>query len=361
MVKKNKILIISLIIIFIIVMAIIGMIVFYNVSLKPVSNTSEDVTVTIEKGATANSIATELKKNNLINNDTVFKIYVKLNNISGMKAGTYKLNKTMSVSDIIAALKEGSDYNPDAINITFLEGKNMRWIAKTIAANTNNTENDVYSTLKDETYLNTLINKYWFVTSDIKNADIYYSLEGYLFPDTYNFNNKSVTVQTIFNTMLDRMETKLEPYKTILQSQKIAPHKILTLASIVELEASNDEDRAGVAGVIYNRLKANMSIGSDVTTYYGIKVDVSERDLKLSEINTYNPYNTRGPNMQGKLPVGPVSTVGQASLNAAINPTSSDYLYFVADKNGKVYYAKTEAEHNQNIANLKAAGLWFTY
>ena len=220
MVKKNKILIISLIIIFIIVISIIGIIVFYNISLKPVSSTSEDVTVTIEKGATANSIATELKKNNLINNDTVFKIYVKLNNISGMKAGTYKLNKTMSVSDIIAALKEGSDYNPDAINITFLEGKNMRWIAKTIAANTNNTENDVYSTLKDETYLNTLINKYWFVTSDIKNADIYYSLEGYLFPDTYNFNNKSVTVQTIFNSMLDRMETKLEPYKTILQSQK---------------------------------------------------------------------------------------------------------------------------------------------
>ena len=278
-----------------------------------------------------------------------------------MKAGTYKLNKTMSVSEIIAALKEGSDYNPDAINITFLEGKNMRWIAKTIAENTDNTEDDVYATLKDETYLNSLISKYWFITSDIKNSNIYYSLEGYLFPDTYNFKSKSVSVETIFNTMIDQMATNLEPYKTILQSQNIAPHKILTVASIVELEASSDDDRAGVASVIYNRLKANMSIGSDVTTYYAIKVDVSERDLKQSEINTYNAYNTRGPNMQGKLPVGPVSTVGEASLKAAVNPSNTDYLYFVADKNGKVYFAKTEAEHNQNIANLKAAGLWYTY
>ena len=104
-----------------------------------------------------------------------------------------------------------------------------------------------------------------------------------------------------------------------------------------------------------------MSIGSDVTTYYAIKVDMGERDLYTKEINTYNPYNTRGPNMEGKLPVGPISTVSETSIKAALNPTKTDYLYFVADSNGKVYFGKTYQEHQENINNLKNQNLWYQY
>ncbi len=358
---KKKVLIIVSIVVAVIIAIIIGMIVYYNFSLTPMSNEDSEKVVTISKGSTSSQIATSLKEAGLIRNEMTFKLYVKLNKITGMQAGTYKMNLNMSVADMISSLQGGSTYNPDTINITFLEGKNMRWIAKTIAKNTNNTEDQVYQKLSDTTYINSLIKKYWFITNEVENSDIYYSLEGYLFPDTYNFTNKDVTVETIFGTMLDEMQTKLAPYKTIIQSSNMSVHKILTVASIVELEASNTADRAGVASVIYNRIKANMSIGSDVTTYYAIKVDMAERDLKQSEINKENPYNTRGPNMQGKLPVGPISTVGLESINAAINPDTTDYLFFVADKNGKVYYAKTEAEHEANIAKLKQAGLWFTY
>jgi UPF0755 protein len=157
------------------------------------------------------------------------------------------------------------------------------------------------------------------------------------------------------------MEQKLDEYKSQITGLNISVHRLITVASIVELEASNVLDRPDIASVIYNRIKNNMSIGSDVTTYYAIKVDMGERDLKQSELDAYNPYNTRGPNMRGKLPVGPICNPGIDSIKAALNPSTTDYLYFVADKNGKVYFAKTDSEHNSIIQKLKSQGLWYSY
>ena len=92
---------------------------------------------------------------------------------------------------------------------------------------------------------------------------------------------------------------------------------------------------------------------------------MSERDLRQKEIQTYNPYNTRGPNMNGKLPVGPICMPSKTSIVAVIdllkNYTPSDELFFVSDKNGKLYTTKTNAEHNALIKELKAKGLWFVY
>lgn len=348
-------------IIALIIIAIVTITALYINMMNPVSKNDEKVSVTIPKGATATSIGKILKDNNLIKSAEVFKLYTKLNNVNSMQAGEYDLNKNMSVSEIVEALEKGPDTSKKTIDITFLEGKNMRWIAKTIASKTNNTEQDVFNKLKDEKYLDSIIEKYWFITKDIKNKDIYYSLEGYLFPDTYNFKSKDVTVEEIFKTMLDQTEKKLEKYKEEIQERNISVHKLLTVASVVELEAAKNEDRAGVAGVIYNRIEKNMSLGSDVTTYYAIKVDMSERDLKQSELNLKNPYNTRGPNMEGKIPVGPISTVGIESINAALHPDNNDYLYFVADKNGKVYFAKDISGHEENIKMLRSKGLWYTY
>ncbi len=349
-------------IILIIVIGILGVVMFYNSSLKPIAESdSNEIVVEIKEGSTASDIAKVLEENNLIKSALVFKIYTKLNNVSGMQAGTYKLNQNMSVEKIIENLQKGTDYFPDEFNITFVEGKNMRWIASTIAEKTNNTEDDVFNKLSDKEYIKTLINKYWFLTDDILDENIYYPLEGYLFPDTYTFENQDVTVETIFTAMLDQMEKKLADYKEEIQNQGFSVHKVLTVASIVELEAARVEDRSGVASVLYNRLKKNMSLGSDVTTYYAIKVDMSERDLYQSELNRYNPYNTRGPKMEGKLPIGPISMVGIESIEAALKPKDTDYLYFVADKDGKIYFAETSSEHDKNIEKLQNSGMWYTY
>ena len=354
--KKILIIFISLI-----VLAISGLFIFYNLSLKAVSSNSSEVEFEVPSKSTYYSITPKLKKEGLIRNELCFKIYVKLNKPNELQAGTYKLNKNMSVKEIIGVFDEGNHYNPDAITITFKEGKHMRNIASVIAENTSNTEEDVFNTLNSKEYLNTLINDYWFIDESILNPSIYYSLEGYLYPDTYEFNNKDVSVKEIFKTMLDQMGKKLEPLKTDIENSKYSFHQILTLASIVELEGAKSDDRKGVAGVFYNRLNAGMSLGSDVTTYYAAKVELSDRDLYKAEIDSVNAYNTRSASMAGKLPVGPICNPGIESIEAALKPTSSDYYYFVADKNGKTYFTKTYSEHNAKVSELKAAGLWYTY
>ena len=92
-----------------------------------------------------------------------------------------------------------------------------------------------------------------------------------------------------------------------------------------------------------------------------VKVDMGERDLYQKELDTYNAYNTRGPNMEGKLPIGPVASVSKSSIEAALEPNKTDYIFFVADKNGKLYFTKTSSEHNRIISELKENGLWFEY
>ena len=161
--------------------------------------------------------------------------------------------------------------------------------------------------------------------------------------------------------MLDKMEIVLEQYKDEIAESKYSVHEILTIASIIETESMSSDGRKDVASVIYNRLNRGMAIQSDVTTYYAVKVDMGERDLYQKELDTYNAYNTRGPNMEGKLPIGPVASVSKSSIEAALEPTSTDYLFFVADKNGKLYFTKTASEHNRIINDLRAEGLWFEY
>ena len=154
------------------------------------------------------------------------------------------------------------------------------------------------------------------------------------------------------------MEEVLDDYKEEIEASKYSIHELLTLASIVEVEGSTSDDRAGVAGVFYNRLNSGWSLGSDATTYYAAKIDFSERDLYMSEINDINAYNTRPAAMAGKLPVGPICSPSQESIEAVLHKEDHDYYYFVADKNGKIYYNKTSSGHLQTIKEIKEAGNW---
>ena len=332
---------------------------YFNYQIGPVSKNNTLKTVVIEKGGISD-IANTLKENNLIKDETMFKVYIKLTGKTNLKASTYELSENMGVKKIVEILESGNDYNPDEVKITFKEGINMRKIASLISENTNNSEEDVYDLLKDDEYLDELIDSYWFITDDIKNSKIYYSLEGYLYPDTYIFMNKDVSVKEIFKKMLDEMNDNLTPYKEKISSSDLSIHEILTLSSIVELEGASSSDRNGVAGVFYNRLNSDMTLGSDVTTYYGIKLDMSERDLTKAELNDCNNYNTRCSTFKS-LPVSPICIASIESIEAVLEPTEHDYYYFVADKNKKTYFTKTYEEHLDMVSKLKEEGLFFEY
>ena len=134
-------------------------------------------------------------------------------------------------------------------------------------------------------------------------------------------------------------------------------HYYITMASIVELEGTNTLNRKMIVGVFKNRLASGYNLGSDVTTYYGLQANMNE-DLASSDFTKENAYNTRTNSMVGKMPVGPICSVSLSSVEASINPTDNDYLFFVADKHGKIYYSRTNAEHDKKVQEIKANGDW---
>lgn len=340
----------------VLLLMLIGFLLIYNTELGKVNNNDEIITFEVDDGSTYNSISKSLKEKNLIKSEVFYKLYIKLHKPSNLKKGIYELSSNMGVKKIINTLE--GNVKTNSVTITFKEGITYPKIAQLIEDNTNITKEEVIEKGKDKEYLNSLINEYWFLTDDIKDEDIYYPLEGYLFPDTYQIDKDS-SIEDIFKLMLDNMDSKLSKYKNDLKDKNI--HDVITMASIVEKEASNSNDRAGVSGVFYNRLKSGMSLGSDVTTYYGLKLDLTERDLTYKDLSSSNGYNTRNANMAGKLPVGPICIPGLESIIASINPTNHNYYYFVADKTGKTYFTKNSTEHTKIVSKLKSEGLWYEY
>ena len=306
-----------------------------------VSNSKKAVSFEIENGDTYSTIATKLKKQDLIKSEFFYKLYVKVNRPNNLMAGTYNLNKSMSVSKIIKTLREGL---------------NARQMASIIAKKTDITEEEFLNKISDENYIDSLKEKYWFITDSVKNSQIYYDLEGYLFPDTYTFEIKELSLDNILDTILKNTDKKLSEVKDQVENSNYNIHQILTLASLVEQEAVTDEDRANVAGVFVNRLNNNWALGSDVTTYYAAKKPMTEK-LTKAELDACNGYNTRCVTMKG-LPVGPINNPSLSAIKAAVNPASNNYYYFVADSDKKVYFTKNANEHAQIIAKLKKEGKW---
>lgn len=313
------------------------------------------IRVEIPQGTSIKGVATTLENKKLIRNKYLFLIEMKVyNKNESIKAATYKLKKSMSLKEIVYSLINSKDTESNDLKITFKEGQTINDYAELIEGNTNNKKEDFINLNKDKEYIKTLIDKYWFLTDDILDENIYYPLEGYLAPNTYNFKNKDVSVKEILETLLDQEAKELEKDKEKLQTKT---HYYMTMASIIELEGTNITNRSVIAGIFENRLKKNMNLGSDVTTYYAFNIPITE-PLDGSLFEKDNPYNTRAVSMMGKMPIGPICNPSKTSISAALNPTQSNYLYFVADKNKKIYYTENIEEHEKIIAELKEKGDW---
>ena len=222
--------------------------------LSPASNENKEVAFVVNEGESLMEIANNLKEEGLIKSKEFFLGYLVLKDSKQIYAAKYELNKNMKLSEIVRVFKSGGK-NANEITITFKEGLNMRQVADLISKETSNSYDDVMKVLSDDDYLNELIKKHSFITKDIKNKNLYYSLEGYLFPDTYNFNSKSVSVKEIFNTMIDSFDKNIEKYEKAIKKSGYSVNQIVTMASIVELEGIDKTSRKDIAGVFYNRRK----------------------------------------------------------------------------------------------------------
>lgn len=349
---------IAIAIVALVLVAVLAIGITYRINMKPVdSSDTTKIEFIIPENTTVKQIGVMLKEQDLIRSSTFFNIYVKLFHVDGMKAGLHYLSRSMSFKEIIEELQENNSYNPDQISITFNEGYNMREIATKIEKSTTNSFDDVINLSNDEEFINEIIEKYWFIDESIKNDNTYYKLEGYLFPDTYFFTNDKVTVKEIFIKMLDQMDKVLSKYKDEITKKNLKVRDVLTMASILEKEGKKN-DFADIAAVFYNRTKKGMLFQSCATAIYGVKKEFStlENRVITNEImQNNNPYNTY---LVSGLPAGAICNPGKDSIEAAINPSNKEYLYFLSDNQGKTYFFNTAQEHQAKKDELIKTGKW---
>ena len=316
----------------------------YTLGLRAVEPGNEDpVIVEIPSGSGASSIVGILDEAGLVRSRFWAKVNSRIGGYHSLQANTYIFNKAMSFNAIMKAINEGDFNYISKESVEVKDGARLEQVAAAISEQLPFTAEEILDKWADKDYLNTLIDNYWFLTDDILSKDVMYPLEGYLYADTYFVTTDNSTIEGFTEMCLDRMQDELDSRRDAIESSKYSVHELLTLTSIVTKEA-RAEDQPGVAGVFMNRIDKGMTLGSDVTVCYIFQED--RVDLKQSQLDSENPYNTR---KFAGLPPGPICQVIGAAIDAVLSPEANDYLFFYAGPDGTVYYAKTDEEHVSNV------------
>ncbi|MGB4984804.1 MAG: endolytic transglycosylase MltG [Erysipelotrichaceae bacterium] len=344
--KTKKLGIIALIIFLVVLAASTFAYFTLSNNLKAISSTSEEVNFVVEQGTLFEDVCKQLEEKKLIKNDTTAYYYGRLKKLTDVKQGLFKLNRNMDVEKILTDLNDESKALSTDIRITIKEGYWAKDIAKVISENTNVTSEELINLWNDDTFIDELKAKYWFISDDVKNSEFKVKLEGFLYPDTYDFyvvtNAKDVTYK-----LLDRFDELVTPYKDRMLSSELGVFKTIVLASMVQFESGNYSDMPKVAGVFMNRLNSGMKMGSSVTVCYALYDYKSWEECESNpDIDSkYNTYKYEG------LPIGPILNPSIKAIEASINFTKHDYFYFMADVNGDgtTYFAKTFKEHQANV------------
>lgn len=330
-------------------------------SLLPVdANSKEYVTVQIPEGSNVQEIGSTLEHSGVIKHGVIFAFYAKYKNYSDLKAGYYNLQKSMSTEDIIKELQKGGTPEPQApslANLTIPEGYTIEQIAQTVGQLKGEfkeplTADAFLAKVQDDNFISQEIAKYPNLLESLpkKESGVRYRLEGFLFPATYSIK-ESTTLDSLIDEMLAAMDKTLAPHYSTIKSKNLTVNELLTIASLVEKEGAKTEDRKLIAGVFYNRLNLGIPLQSNIAILYaqgklGQKISLADDAGIDTSINSpYNVYTNLG------LMPGPVDSPSQDAIEASINQTKSENLYFVANvTDGKVYYAVTQEEHDRNVA-----------
>jgi len=289
----------------------------YTLLFAPPSNFPSGSIVVISRGASVSDISEQLSDANIIKHSAVLNVILRIYGASSnVKFGSYLLKTPENVFTIANRLATGAHGLPP-VRITFPEGVTVRDMAE-----------------KVEEAL-PLISKQDFIS-------LGKSYEGYLFPDTYFFP-PDATAESVISAMRANFDIKIAPLMNDIKASGRTVSDIITLASLVEKEARTEENRRIVAGILWNRLKLGMPLQVDAVFGYIFNRDTyspSFEDLKVD--SPYNTYRHTG------LPPGPISNPGLVSLNAALNPTKTGYLYYLTGSDDLMHYATTYAGHQSN-------------
>jgi len=310
-----------------------GMKVYYTKAINtPLSVSEEMVSVTIKTGQRVNSIADLLMREGVIRSALMFKVYLRLNGLENrIQAGEYDISRDLNIKEVVEILSHGTF----DIRLTIIEG----WRVEEIA--------DYIGTFKGLSF------------SGVDFLEIAKDYEGKIFPDTYivpMYISAMDLVDLMRSTFNQKFSSRM---REDLEKSGLSLDEAVIFASIVERESKLFEDRSKVAGILLRRLKNNWPLEADASVQYvlGYQTEIDpksgeyisswwKRNLYESDLKVDSPYNTR---KNAGLPPSPICNPGFDSLKAVVYFEESEFWYYVSDEEGKMHYAKTLDEHNENV------------
>ena len=288
---------------------------------------------TVASGSGVGKVASTLKDQGFIRSALAFRMLAKLTGSeSQIKAGLYALTPAMSPREILSWMVQGK---AEQKRLTFPEGYSVRQMAKILEDQGIGSAERFMELAADPTRFQ---DRFPWLEALPDGA----TLEGFLFPDTYEYGGTQLPEDALIAVMLSRFEKVGLPAWQAEPAPRLDLFKTVTLASIVELEAQSPPERPLIAGVFYNRLELRMPLGSDPTVEYALGWKQGTKGLTFKDVKVDSPYNTY---RNAGLPPGPIANPGLASLKATLNPQKTPLLYFVARGDGTHHFSRTYAEH----------------
>jgi UPF0755 protein len=288
----------------------------YGAILSAPSDFPRGAVLRVKKGSSAAEVAKFLSDRRVIRHALLFKVLARINGDGKIAAGDYRFEKPAGLFNIFERLSRGV-YGIDPVRVTILEGHNAREIASLLDKSLPTFERGLFLLAADTN-------------------------EGTLFPDTYEIKPMD-DEQDIVNMMTANFDRQLLPLERAISTSGHTRDEIITMASIIELEARTPESRRMVSGILWSRIKKGMKLQVDavfpfIMNKYSLNLTV--KDLQYD--SPYNTYRYKG------LPPGPIGNPGLEAIRAALEPTKSNYLYYLSGRDGTMHYAKTYAGHMEN-------------
>lgn len=306
---------------------------------------SDEITVTLKEYATIEDLAKMLYAHDVIEYPTVFRIFAKLKKDNGQYiAGDYTITPSMNYDELLKAFKVKTAKRQE-IRLTIPEGYTVDDIIKLFTSNGMGTKEGFVNVIQNYEFA------YWFV-EELKSLspDRKYRLEGYLYPDTYDFY-KDWSEETIINKLLANFDKKFtKEYRESCTSLGVIVDEVVNMASIIQMEAKYSDEYGAVSSVLHNRLSSayfNKRLDCDATIQYSFEERKTRLEAGDTEIDT--PYNTY---IYGGLPPGPITNPTMSAIDSALYPDNTNYYYFVSKSNGRLLYATTYEQHMANIRSV---------
>ncbi len=300
----------------------------------------ERVVVVVERGDDVAAIAAALEGGGVVDDAVAFAAWLRKrpDDVAALKAGRYALRRGMSPDELVQTFRRGEQ---DEIRLTIVEGLRTEEIAARIADAGFGSIDEVLAVMNDDD----------FIAECGVPDDVPGGVEGYLFPDTYQFSPATPPI-TILRRMRRRLDEVITPaHLDKMGKQGRTVHDTLTLASLIESEAARQSERAKIAGVFVRRLKRGIKLQTDPTVTYGVDEFIADEDRRIrrSDLRREHPYNTY---IIDGLPPGPICSPGLAASEAALNPAPGDDLFFVARGDGTHEFCPTNACHEEAVDRL---------